>query len=52
VKVQPDWRDNLAMVQQLDWRTQLDQLSEAQSGPEEITGEEEEEAEDDIGGES
>jgi GTPase len=52
VKVQPDWRDNLAMVQQLDWRTQLDQLSEAQSGPEQITGEEDEEAEDDIGGES
>jgi GTPase len=52
VKVQPDWRDNLAMVQQLDWRTQLDQLSEAQSGPEQIAADEEEEAGDDIGGES
>ncbi len=26
VKVQPDWRDNAAIVKQLDWRTQLGQL--------------------------
>jgi len=28
VKVQPGWRDNPAMVRQLDWRTQLEGLSE------------------------
>ena len=26
VKIQPDWRDNEAIVRQLDWRTQLGQL--------------------------
>jgi GTPase len=26
VKVQPGWRDSAAMVRQIDWRTQLDQL--------------------------
>jgi GTPase len=26
VKLQPGWRDDAAMVQQIDWRTQLDQL--------------------------
>jgi GTPase len=28
VKVQPNWRQNRAMVKQLDWRRQLDQMSE------------------------
>lgn len=28
VKVQPGWRDNPAMVRQIDWRTQLEQLSD------------------------
>jgi len=28
VKVQPNWRDNAAMVRQLDWRRQLEQLSD------------------------
>jgi GTP-binding protein Era len=30
VKVQPNWRQNAALVQQLDWRRQLEQISEAQ----------------------
>jgi GTPase len=29
VKVQANWRDNPAMVRQLDWRRQLEQLSDA-----------------------
>ena len=28
VKVQPDWRENRAMVKQLDWHRQLEQMSE------------------------
>ncbi len=31
VKVQPRWRDNPGMVRQLDWRTQVEQLGEAES---------------------
>jgi GTP-binding protein Era len=30
VKVQPDWRQNRAMVKQLDWRRQLEAMSEAE----------------------
>jgi GTP-binding protein Era len=30
VKVQPNWRQNAALVRQLDWRRQLEQISEAQ----------------------
>jgi GTP-binding protein Era len=30
VKVQPRWRDNPGMVRQLDWRTQVEQLGEAE----------------------
>jgi len=30
VKVQPKWRDNSAMIRQLDWHRQLEQLSERQ----------------------
>jgi len=36
VTVQPGWRDNPAMVRQIDWRTQLSQLSEMSD---ELTGE-------------
>lgn len=32
VKVQPNWRQSAAIVRQLDWRRQLEQLSEHQSG--------------------
>jgi len=32
VKVQRDWRDRPALVRQLDWRRQIEQLSERQSG--------------------
>ena len=32
VKVQPNWRQNSAMVRQLDWHRQLEQLSEYQEG--------------------
>lgn len=35
VKVQPNWRQNPALVRQLDWRRQLDQLSDLQQGPSE-----------------
>jgi len=28
VKVQPRWRENRAMVKQLDWRRQLEQMAE------------------------
>jgi GTP-binding protein Era len=28
VKVQPNWRDNLAIVRQLDWRRQLEKLGD------------------------
>ncbi len=34
VTVQPDWRDNPAMVRQLDWRTQIEQLDESHVGEE------------------
>jgi GTPase len=30
VKVQPNWRQNAAMVRQLDWHRQLEEMSEAQ----------------------
>jgi len=30
VKVQPNWRQNAVLVRQLDWRRQLEQISEAQ----------------------
>ena len=30
VKVQPNWRQNPALVRQMDWRRQLEQLSEMQ----------------------
>jgi GTP-binding protein Era len=39
VTVQPGWRDNPAMVRQIDWRTQLDQL--ADFGVQEDSGSEE-----------
>ena len=39
VTVQPGWRDNTAMVRQIDWRTQLDQL--ADFGVQEDSGSEE-----------
>ncbi|MGB7666056.1 MAG: KH domain-containing protein, partial [Candidatus Acidiferrales bacterium] len=29
VKVQPNWRENRAMVKQLDWHRQLEQISES-----------------------
>jgi GTP-binding protein Era len=32
VKVQPNWRQNAAIVRQLDWHRQLEQLSELQEG--------------------
>jgi GTP-binding protein Era len=32
VKVQPNWRQNVAIVRQLDWHRQLEQLSELQEG--------------------
>jgi GTPase len=32
VKVQPDWRANRAVVKQLDWRRQLEQMSEEDNG--------------------
>ncbi|MGB6485032.1 MAG: GTPase Era [Candidatus Acidiferrales bacterium] len=31
VKVQPNWRENRAMVKQLDWRRQMEQMSETGS---------------------
>lgn len=42
MKVQPDWRDNTAIVRQLDWRTQLGQLGwdEGSEDVEEGEGEE------------
>jgi hypothetical protein len=30
VKVQPHWRQNSAIVRQLDWRRQLEQLADYQ----------------------
>ncbi len=32
VKVQPNWRQNAALVKQLDWHRQLEQLAEKQEG--------------------
>ena len=32
VKVQPNWRQNAALVKQLDWHRQLEQLAEKQDG--------------------
>ncbi len=32
VKVQPDWRENRAMVKQLDWRRQLEQMAGESEG--------------------
>ncbi|HEV3219755.1 MAG TPA: GTPase Era [Candidatus Acidoferrales bacterium] len=34
VKTQPGWRNNPAMVRQLDWRNQLENLSDIQAGTE------------------
>jgi GTP-binding protein Era len=36
VKVQPNWRQNAAMVRQLDWHRQLEELSGTNDGPEEV----------------
>jgi GTP-binding protein Era len=41
VAVQPGWRDNPAMVRQIDWRTQLDQLSDFVEPEDSEPGEEE-----------
>jgi len=48
VKVQPNWRQNAAMIRQLDWHRQLEELGERQQGesgqePEEQEPDEEEE---------
>jgi GTP-binding protein Era len=50
VKVHPEWRNNPAVVQQLDWRAQLEHLSEIQQGqkPFTETGEDEEEGGDGV----
>jgi GTP-binding protein Era len=50
VTVQPGWRDNPAMVRQIDWRTQLSQLSEMSDDLDELNKESDEFRED--GGES
>jgi GTP-binding protein Era len=50
VAVQPGWRDNPAMVRQIDWRTQLSQLSEMSDDLEELNKESDEFR--DEGGES
>jgi GTP-binding protein Era len=50
VTVQPGWRDNPAMVRQIDWRTQLSQLSEMTDDPDELNKESDEFR--DEGGES
>jgi GTPase len=42
VKVQPNWRQNRAMVKQLDWRRQIEQMETGQpedESPEEVPGE-------------
>jgi hypothetical protein len=39
VTVQPGWRDNPAMVRQIDWRTQLSQLSEMSDNLDELNRE-------------
>jgi GTP-binding protein Era len=36
VAVQPGWRDNPAMVRQIDWRTQLENLSDLADGDEDV----------------
>jgi GTP-binding protein Era len=36
VKVQPNWRQNAAMVRQLDWHRQLEELAEIADEPEEV----------------
>ena len=35
VKVQSGWRDSRAFVEEIDWRRQLEHLSEAQRGDKE-----------------
>lgn len=50
VTVQPGWRDNPAMVRQIDWRTQLSQLSEMSDDLDELNKESDEFR--DEGGES
>jgi len=44
VKVQPAWRQNSAMVRQLDWRRQLEQLSELQEAASAVADEKDEQA--------
>ena len=48
VTVQPGWRDNPAMVRQIDWRTQLSQLSEMSDDLDELNKNTGEFAEDDL----
>jgi len=36
VKVQPNWRQNPAMIRQLDWHRQLEQLADLQDSPETV----------------
>ena len=50
VTVQPGWRDNPAMVRQIDWRTQLSQLSEMSADLDELNRVSDEDAEE--GGEA
>jgi GTP-binding protein Era len=50
VKAQPGWRNNPAMVRQLDWRNQLENLSDIQMGT--IAEHANADDEDDLGGES
>jgi GTP-binding protein Era len=50
VKVHPEWRNNPAVVQQLDWRAQLEHLSEIQQGQKPFTENSEDEEEGDDGG--
>lgn len=59
VTVQPGWRDNPAMVRQIDWRTQLSQLSEMSDDLDELnkegdamSGDEEVAEDEESGGES
>jgi hypothetical protein len=48
VMVQAGWRDNPAMVRQIDWRTQLSQLSEMSDDLDELNKASGEFAEDDL----
>ncbi len=52
VTVQPGWRDNPAMVRQIDWRTQLSQLSEMSDDLDELNRESGEFADDDLDAEN